>query len=185
MIPAPKQRSFERVRPDPPRDPLRDELYGDLSAGPATDFELRADLLRREADLLWRDAEHRARAEGLRREYLEREASRRLREDRLLAEIPRRRRLEPRSPLAFPLDFEYDYGFPLYPEDTPSSPTTTTTETTTTSASTKSSNTSVITSDHWLPAVFNQSRPSTDFVTTGQVLVYDFFLVSRSVPDLY
>ncbi|KAL9116690.1 MAG: hypothetical protein Q9187_006785 [Circinaria calcarea] len=73
---------------------------------------------------------------------------------------------EGQSPFSPVIDFEY--GFLYNPPD---SPTTTTTNSTTT-GSTQSSSPSSILETHWLPAVFNQSRPTTAFRNIGQAFVY-------------
>ncbi|MCJ1307417.1 hypothetical protein MMC25_001063 [Agyrium rufum] len=71
----------------------------------------------------------------------------------------RRRRRDPLSPTS-PL-FEADYDFPPAPEP-PLSPTMTSTTT-----STRSSERSLVAGKHWLPAVFNSGRSTTEFSMHG------------------
>ena len=189
MMIAPKQKSFERVRPLEPsateRQRVREDLSAGFSAGLAAGLKLREDIdkdpgrrprlegLR--GDSFERDPIRRPRMDGYRGDSYDRDIGRRPRVDESPPPAPRRRNSGFRSPLASPfVDFEQVYGFSFYPEDEPSSPatTTTTTETTTTSSSTRSSSTSEFTRTHWLPIAFNQGRPVTGFRNEGQLLVY-------------
>jgi hypothetical protein len=67
----------------------------------------------------------------------------------------------PLSPASPYMPGGYDYGFPPAPE-VPGSPTWTTVTGSTESASGSSS-----AADHWVPIVFGQSRPTTNFRATG------------------
>lgn len=164
-IKAPRQRSYERVRPFDldPDPPIVEPSY----RRPRPEPLIREPLIRE-------PSYRRPRVESPVGEpsYMRRRAAQSPPEDL------RYRMSEAQSPFSPVVDFEYGFFY-----ERPDSPTTTTTNSTTT-GSTQSSSPSSILETHWLPAVFNQSRPTTAFGHIGQAFVHTVPSSWLLVPDL-